>query len=78
MHTTANLHPSCRRTARTHSSVATWATGAPVLVLVSCDPVAMARDIDLLGRHGYRHDGTEILDLFPHTRHLECVIDGRC
>ncbi len=44
-----------------------------VLVLVSCDPVAMARDTDLLGRHGYRHDGTEILDLFPHTHHVECV-----
>ncbi len=44
-----------------------------VLVLVSCDPVAMARDVDLLSRHGYRHDGTEILDLFPHTHHVECV-----
>ena len=44
-----------------------------VLVLVSCDPVALARDADLLGRQGYRHDGTEVLDLFPHTHHVECV-----
>ena len=44
-----------------------------VLVLVSCDPVALARDAELLGRHGYRHDGTEALDLFPHTHHVECV-----
>jgi 23S rRNA (uracil1939-C5)-methyltransferase len=44
-----------------------------VLVLVSCDPVALARDADLLGKHGYRHDGTEVLDLFPHTHHVECV-----
>jgi len=44
-----------------------------VLVLVSCDPVALARDAALLTRHGYHHDGTEVLDLFPHTHHVECV-----
>lgn len=49
------------------------ATGAPLIVLVSCDPVALARDAALLGRQGYRHDGTEALDLFPHTHHVECV-----
>jgi len=48
-------------------------SGAPVAVLVSCDPVAMARDTALLARHGYRHAGTEVLDLFPHTHHVECV-----
>lgn len=48
-------------------------SGAPVAVLVSCDPVALARDTALLVRHGYRHDGTEVLDLFPHTHHVECV-----
>lgn len=46
---------------------------AGVLVLVSCDPVALARDTELLARQGYRHDGTEVLDLFPHTHHVECV-----
>lgn len=45
----------------------------PVVVLVSCDPVSMARDAALLERHGYRHDGTEVLDLFPQTHHVECV-----
>jgi 23S rRNA (uracil1939-C5)-methyltransferase len=49
------------------------AAGPPVAVLVSCDPVAMARDASLLVRHGYVHDGTEVLDLFPHTHHVECV-----
>lgn len=49
------------------------ATSAGVVVLVSCDPVAMARDAFLLGRQGYRHDVTEVLDLFPHTHHVECV-----
>ncbi|MFP5488343.1 MAG: class I SAM-dependent RNA methyltransferase, partial [Acidimicrobiia bacterium] len=49
------------------------AAAAPVAVLVSCDPVALARDTALLVRQGYRHDGTEVLDLFPHTHHVECV-----
>ncbi len=49
------------------------AIAAPVLVLVSCDPVALARDAQLLHRNGYRHDGTEVLDLFPHTHHVEAV-----
>ena len=49
------------------------ATEAPIVVLVSCDPVALARDAALLGRHGYRHEGSEVLDLFPHTHHVECV-----
>lgn len=49
------------------------AAAPPVLALVSCDPVALARDAELLGRSGYVHDGTEVLDLFPHTHHVECV-----
>lgn len=47
--------------------------GAPVVVLVSCDPVSAARDAALLAAHGYRHDGTVVLDLFPQTHHVECV-----
>jgi 23S rRNA (uracil1939-C5)-methyltransferase len=46
---------------------------APVLVLVSCDPVAMARDTALLADQGYRHAGTTVLDLFPQTHHVEAV-----
>ena len=37
------------------------------------DPVALARDTALLARYGYRHAGTEVLDLFPHTHHVEAV-----
>ncbi|MEO6653991.1 MAG: class I SAM-dependent RNA methyltransferase [Ilumatobacteraceae bacterium] len=54
-------------------SAAVVAAGPQVLALVSCDPVALARDTELLGHSGYRHDGTEVLDLFPHTHHVECV-----
>ena len=62
------------RTGLSKPGVATTAAiGAPVVVLVSCDPVALARDAQLLQRAGYRHDGTEVLDLFPHTHHVEAV-----
>jgi 23S rRNA (uracil1939-C5)-methyltransferase len=47
--------------------------GAPVVALVSCDPVALARDAQLLQRNGYRHERTEVIDLFPHTHHVEAV-----
>lgn len=49
------------------------ATEAPVVALVSCDPVALARDAALLAKHGFRHAGSEVLDLFPHTHHVETV-----
>jgi 23S rRNA (uracil1939-C5)-methyltransferase len=49
------------------------AAGAPVLVLVSCDPVTLARDAALLRDHGYRHETTEVVDLFPGTHHVEAV-----
>jgi 23S rRNA (uracil1939-C5)-methyltransferase len=49
------------------------AAGSPVLVLVSCDPVALARDAMLLGQLGYRHEWTDVIDLFPGTHHVEAV-----
>jgi 23S rRNA (uracil1939-C5)-methyltransferase len=49
------------------------ATLAPRLVLVSCDAASLARDTKLLAGHGYRHAGSTVLDLFPHTPHVEVV-----
>lgn len=49
------------------------ATAAPTFVLVSCDPVSLARDAVLLAQHGYRHAGSVVVDLFPHTPHVEVV-----
>jgi 23S rRNA (uracil1939-C5)-methyltransferase len=46
---------------------------APLLVLVSCDPVSLARDAALLAGRGYRHERTTVLDLFPETHHVEAV-----
>ncbi len=49
------------------------ATGAARIVLVSCDPVSLARDAALLAESGYRHHRSCVLDLFPNTAHLEAV-----
>lgn len=49
------------------------AAGAPVLVLVSCDPVSMARDTLLLADVGYRPEQIEVFDLYPNTHHVETV-----
>lgn len=47
--------------------------GAPVLVLVSCDAGALGRDARLLAEAGYDHAGSTVVDLFPHTHHVEVV-----
>jgi 23S rRNA (uracil1939-C5)-methyltransferase len=44
-----------------------------VLVLVSCDPVSLARDATLLAADGYEPESVDVLDLFPHTHHVETV-----
>jgi len=49
------------------------ATEAGSIVLVSCDPVALARDVTLLRAHGYHPGPTQVLDLFPQTHHVEAV-----
>lgn len=49
------------------------ATGTTHLVLVSCDPASLGRDAGLLAAEGFRHDGTTLVDLFPHTPHAEAV-----
>ena len=49
------------------------AAGAGVLVLVSCDPVSLARDVSLLADAGYVPERVEVFDLFPNTHHVETV-----
>jgi 23S rRNA (uracil1939-C5)-methyltransferase len=49
------------------------ATNAQVIVLISCDPASLGRDARLLIAKGYRLDYSEVLDLFPHTHHVEVV-----
>jgi len=49
------------------------ATGAGRVVLISCDAAALVRDLELLMASGYRATRIEVLDLFPHTHHVEVV-----
>jgi 23S rRNA (uracil1939-C5)-methyltransferase len=42
-------------------------------VLVSCDPVSLARDTALLREHRFVHRRSVVVDLFPHTPHVETV-----
>jgi len=40
---------------------------------VACDPAALARDVAILGEHGYDLTGLRAFDIFPMTQHVECV-----
>lgn len=43
------------------------------IVLVACDPAALARDLGTLLASGYAPASVAALDMFPHTHHFETV-----
>lgn len=43
------------------------------IVYVSCNPITLARDINLL-KDKYEVEDMTLFDMFPNTRHVECVI----
>jgi 23S rRNA (uracil1939-C5)-methyltransferase len=47
--------------------------GASRLVLVACDPASLARDARQLVDAGYTLSAVDVIDLFPHTFHVEAV-----
>lgn len=44
-----------------------------LIVYVSCDPAALARDLAIAAAAGYRADRIDGFDLFPHTHHIESL-----
>ena len=44
------------------------------VVMVSCNAATAARDTKWLTEHGYKAVEVQPVDLFPRTRHVECVV----
>lgn len=48
-------------------------SGAKKISYVSCDPASFARDSADLTAAGFRLNQVEVLDLYPHTHHMETI-----
>lgn len=44
------------------------------IVMVSCNPATMARDVAVLADNGYTIQKVQPVDMFPRTRHVECIV----
>lgn len=44
------------------------------VVYVSCNPETLARDLDFLKKNSYKIEKIQPVDMFPHTKHIECAV----
>ena len=44
------------------------------IVYISCNPETLARDLQLLSKKGYSVKAIQPVDMFPHTNHIETVV----
>ena len=44
------------------------------IVYVSCNPKTLVEDLKILIEGGYKIDKVKLMDMFPHTAHVECVV----
>ncbi len=51
------------------------AMGPERVVYISCNPETLARDLVLLTKKGYGVRKIQPVDMFPHTNHIECVVE---
>lgn len=50
---------------------------APIIVYVSCNPKSLMDDLRVLCEAGYKIEKIKVMDMFPHTPHVECVVGLR-
>ncbi|MBD5136686.1 MAG: 23S rRNA (uracil(1939)-C(5))-methyltransferase RlmD [Lachnospiraceae bacterium] len=44
------------------------------VVYISCEPETLARDLGYFTKHGYKMDRAVLVDMFPMTENVECVV----
>ncbi|MFL0246866.1 23S rRNA (uracil(1939)-C(5))-methyltransferase RlmD [Candidatus Clostridium stratigraminis] len=47
---------------------------APEIIYVSCNPKSLVNDLKVLTEEGYKVEKVVLMDLFPHTPHVETVV----